>query len=41
LAENTLAWSDADQMDIVIRNLLSNALKFTPKNGAVTINAYF
>jgi len=40
LAENTLAWSDADQMDIVIRNLLSNALKFTPKNGAVTINAH-
>lgn len=39
LAENTLAWSDADQMDIVIRNLLSNALKFTPKNGVITIDA--
>ncbi|MFS4492042.1 ATP-binding protein [Maribacter sp. 2308TA10-17] len=39
LSENTLAWSDADQIDIVIRNLMSNALKFTPKNGMVTINA--
>ncbi|MFK7811071.1 MAG: ATP-binding protein [Maribacter sp.] len=39
LAENTLAWSDADQIDIVIRNLMSNALKFTPKNGMVTIDA--
>jgi len=39
LKENTLAWSDADQIDIVIRNLMSNALKFTPKNGMVTINA--
>ncbi len=39
LAENTLAWTDADQIDIVIRNLMSNALKFTPKNGMVTIHA--
>ncbi|TMM57514.1 sensor histidine kinase [Maribacter algarum] len=39
LGENTLAWSDADQIDIVIRNLMSNALKFTPKNGMVTIDA--
>ena len=39
LSENTLAWSDADQIDIVIRNLMSNALKFTPKNGLVTIDA--
>lgn len=36
---NTLTWSDCDQMDIVIRNLLSNALKFTPINGMVTIGA--
>lgn len=39
LVENTLAWTDADQIDIVIRNLMSNALKFTPKNGMVTIHA--
>lgn len=39
MGENTLAWSDADQIDIVIRNLMSNALKFTAKNGMVTIDA--
>ena len=39
LSENTLAWTDADQIDIVVRNLMSNALKFTPKNGIVTIAA--
>lgn len=39
LANNTLAWSDGDQIDIVIRNLVSNALKFTPENGIVTIGA--
>jgi len=37
IPENTMTWSDANQVDIVIRNLLSNALKFTPKNGLVTI----
>lgn len=39
LVANTLAWSDADQIDIVIRNLISNALKFTPQGGSVTIDA--
>lgn len=36
---NTLTWSDSNQMDIVIRNLMSNALKFTPEKGMVTIGA--
>lgn len=36
---NTLTWCDCDQIDIVIRNLISNALKFTPENGMVTIEA--
>ncbi len=36
---NTMVWSDSDQIDIVIRNLISNALKFTPENGMVTISA--
>lgn len=40
VAENTRVWSDLDQIDIVIRNLISNALKFTPKNGMVTIAAH-
>lgn len=39
LIENTLTWSDADQIDIVIRNLISNAIKFTPEGGSVTVNA--
>ncbi len=39
LEPKTLTWSDGNQIDIVIRNLISNALKFTPENGMVTINA--
>ncbi|RRQ49025.1 histidine kinase [Maribacter algicola] len=35
----TLTWCDSDQIDIVIRNLMSNAIKFTPENGIVTIGA--
>lgn len=37
--EETLVWSDPNQVDIVVRNLISNALKFTPHNGMVTIRA--
>jgi len=36
---NTEVWSDPNQIDIVVRNLISNALKFTPENGMVTIHA--
>ena len=39
IAPNTVIWSDPNQIDIVIRNLISNALKFTPQNGMVTIQA--
>ncbi|CAZ98140.1 tetratricopeptide repeat-containing sensor histidine kinase [Zobellia galactanivorans] len=39
LNSNTLTWSDSNQIDIVIRNLISNAIKFTPENGMVTISA--
>ena len=39
LSNNTFAWSDADQIDIVIRNLMSNALKFTPKEGMIAVTA--
>ena len=39
IAPKTITYSDSNQIDIVIRNLLSNALKFTPENGIVTIGA--
>ncbi len=39
LTGNTLIWSDSNQIDIVVRNLISNALKFTPDNGMITIKA--
>ncbi len=37
IAANVVVWSDPNQVDIVVRNLISNALKFTPENGMVTI----
>lgn len=40
LTENTLTWSDSNQIDIVVRNLISNALKFTPQNGMIRISAH-
>jgi signal transduction histidine kinase len=36
---NTITYSDGNQINIVVRNLLSNALKFTPENGTITIGA--
>lgn len=39
VSKKSKAWSDENQIDIVIRNLISNALKFTPNNGMVTIAA--
>lgn len=39
IGENVLVWSDSNQIDIVIRNLISNALKFTPENGIITLRA--
>lgn len=32
-------WVDQDALKLVVRNLLSNALKFTPRDGKVTISA--
>jgi len=38
--EDLVAYGDANQIDIVLRNILSNAIKFTPEGGTVTINGY-
>lgn len=35
--ENTEVWFDPDHLDKVFFNLLSNAFKFTPENGIITI----
>jgi signal transduction histidine kinase/predicted negative regulator of RcsB-dependent stress response len=39
LPENPRISADSHQMDIVVRNILSNAIKFTPENGLITIGA--
>jgi len=39
LQGNTQSWADENQIDIVIRNLISNAIKFTPDSGMITIDA--
>ncbi len=36
--ENLIAWFDKGMIDIVIRNFVSNAVKFTPKGGEVRID---
>ena len=38
LPENIISFSDRDLIDIVLRNLISNAVKFTNENGKVNIN---
>jgi len=40
IPEGLHAYGDASQIDIVLRNLVSNAIKFTPDGGSVTINGY-
>ncbi len=37
ISTSSFALADKDQVSILMRNLMSNALKFTPKNGTITI----
>jgi signal transduction histidine kinase len=39
VAEGIYVWADPNQLEIVLRNLLANAVKFTKENGTVTIGA--
>ncbi|PCE64110.1 hypothetical protein B7P33_12825 [Sediminicola luteus] len=36
LPKDTMAWADADHINVVFRNLFSNALKFTKAGGTIT-----
>lgn len=37
--ESVLAFGDMDMINLVLRNLISNAIKFTPQSGTISLNA--
>jgi signal transduction histidine kinase len=39
VTEKKLVKADVNQINLVIRNLMSNAIKFTPENGTITLSA--
>ncbi|MDA3927812.1 MAG: hybrid sensor histidine kinase/response regulator [Prolixibacteraceae bacterium] len=38
--DKVLAWADSQMIQTTLRNLVSNATKFTPTNGTITIHAF-
>ncbi len=39
IKDDVIVWADRDMMDIIFRNLISNAIKFTEKNGEVSVSS--
>jgi signal transduction histidine kinase len=37
IVPQTIVYADQDQVALVLRNLIANAIKFTPKNGKITL----
>jgi signal transduction histidine kinase len=35
----TMVWADPNHINLVVRNLISNAIKFTPKNGQISLKS--
>jgi signal transduction histidine kinase len=40
VADNIEVFADVNMLNTIIRNLLQNAVKFTPKNGKISISAF-
>lgn len=40
IPENLQVFADENNLRAIIRNLLNNALKFTPQNGSITVNSH-
>jgi PAS domain S-box-containing protein len=41
IPENLIVFADENMLDSIMRNLVSNAVKFTPVDGSVTVSAWF
>ncbi len=39
ISKDTLVYADRDMLNTILRNLVSNAIKFSPSNGSITISA--
>jgi len=40
IADNLLVFADSNMLDMIIRNLVSNAIKFTTEHGKITVSAH-